>query len=71
MITKFIAETEAEAMMLLNAERMSMMLWELKHNFWRQWKHDESKLSITSLNEAIENLFEEHQINIDYTNNNT
>ena len=44
---------------------MAGFIWELQHNFWRKWKHDESDLTLESYREAMCNLIEEHNINID------
>jgi hypothetical protein len=44
---------------------MACFIWELKHNFWRKWKHDESNLTLESYKEAMCSLIEEHNINIE------
>ncbi len=51
-----------EAITMLSANKMKWALWELKHNFWRTWKHDESSLNLETLKEKINELFEEHGI---------
>lgn len=50
---------------LAKSSDMANCLWQLKHNFWRQWKHCEETLSINDLNEKITELFEQHRIDID------
>ena len=47
------------------AEDLANFVWELKHNFWREWKHDEEKFTLDDYREALSDLLEEHNINID------
>ena len=44
---------------------MAMFIWELKHNFWRQWKHDETDFNLETYKEALADLLDEHSINVD------
>jgi hypothetical protein len=49
----------------IKASDMAQFIWELRHNFWRRWKHDESDLTLENYKEAIYNLLEEHKLNIE------
>lgn len=43
MIYEFRTEDPEEAKMLTNAMKYHGILFELKHNFWRNWKHKPPK----------------------------
>jgi len=49
----------------VNAEKMAGFIWELKFNFWRRWKHDESDFNLDTYKEALYDLMQEHNINPD------
>jgi hypothetical protein len=61
---KIIIETTdpEEAVLMLSANKLKMFIWELKHNFWRQWKHDDSDLNLYTLREKLNELLEENGI---------
>ena len=42
---------------------MACFIWELKHNFWRKWKHDETDFTLDNYKEALYELMEEYNIN--------
>jgi len=71
MIVTFTVNTETEdsADMTINrlakADDMANMLWQLYHNFWREWKHDESKLNLDNMRKSLQELFDEYNINVD------
>jgi len=44
---------------------MASFIWELKHNFWRKWKHDEDAFNLSNYKEALGELMEEYGINMD------
>jgi hypothetical protein len=44
---------------------MAGFIWELKHNFWRKWKHNEEDFTLDNYKEALAELLDEHNINID------
>ena len=50
---------------VLMADNMASLLFEIKHNMWRTWKHDEKGLSVDSLRENIADLFEGYGVCID------
>lgn len=64
--TKIVCEDtqdyEYELRVLSNRYKANSLLFELAYNFWRNWKHDESKLNLTSLMDEIDNLFSKHNI---------
>ena len=49
----------------VNASKMAYFIWELKHNFWRKWKHDDVDFNLDTYKEALYELMEEHNINPD------
>jgi hypothetical protein len=49
----------------VNASKMACFIWELKHNFWRKWKHDDTDFNLDTYKEALHELMEEHNINPD------
>jgi len=52
-------------MRCVNATNMASFIWELKHNFWRQWKHDETDFNLDTYKEALYELMQTHSIDID------
>jgi hypothetical protein len=42
-----------DAILMLKASSMKSCLWELRHNFWREWKHDDSDLNVDALRDKI------------------
>ena len=49
----------------VKASDMAGFIWELKHNFWRKWKHDETDFNLDNYKEALADLMDEYNINID------
>ena len=44
---------------------MAMFISELKHNFWRKWKHDETDFNLDNYKDALYELMQEYNIDID------
>lgn len=44
---------------------MAMFIWQLEHNFWRKWKHDDTDFNLETYREALNELLIEFDINID------
>jgi len=44
---------------------MASFIWELQHNFWRKWKHDETDFNLDTYRESLSDLLDAHNINID------
>tara|TARA_R110000803_G_scaffold96634_1_gene164786 strand:+ start:396 stop:620 length:225 start_codon:yes stop_codon:yes gene_type:complete len=44
---------------------MASFIWELQHNFWRKWKHNEEFFTLDRYQEALGELMEEHSINLE------
>ena len=44
---------------------MASFIWELQHNFWRKWKHDETDFNLDTNRESLSDLLDAHNINID------
>ena len=49
----------------MKASAMAMFIWELKHNFWRNWKHDDSDFNLETYRQALRELLDEYNINPD------
>lgn len=49
----------------MKASDMASFIWELQHNFWRKWKHDDSDFNLETYKEALSDLLDEYNINID------
>ena len=49
----------------VNANKMACFIWELQYNFWRKWEHDDSQFNLKTYREALSELLDEHNINID------
>ena len=39
-------DDQMELKRVMKATDMAMFIWELKHNFWRKWKHDDSDFNL-------------------------
>lgn len=46
----------------IKSNDMASFIWELKHNFWRKWKHNEEDFNLDSYKEALQELMEEYNI---------
>jgi len=67
-ILEFDLENPEDRMSHLRCVKSSDMagfIWELKHNFWRKWKHDETDFNLYNYKEALYELMEEYDINSD------
>tara|TARA_B100000497_G_C7239610_1_gene174424 strand:+ start:137 stop:364 length:228 start_codon:yes stop_codon:yes gene_type:complete len=58
-------EDEIAMKRAIKSSDMASFIWELHHNFWRKWKHDESNFDLDTYREALTDLLNEHNINID------
>jgi len=54
-----------EAKQLVKVSDMALLLWELKHNFWRKWKHDESEFTLDNYKDELADLFYEYHVDVD------
>ncbi|MBC8321122.1 MAG: hypothetical protein H8E34_10400 [Bacteroidetes bacterium] len=61
----FETENENEILMFAQAKDMALLLWELKNNFWRKWKHDESGFNLDTFKDELQEIFYEYGIDID------
>ena len=59
------ADDEMPMKRAMKSTDMAMFIWELKHNFWRKWKHDDTNFNLDTYRESLGELLEEHNINID------
>ena len=66
-IIKYNLETNDEMTMkrVMKSTDMASFIWELQHNFWRKWKHDETDFNLDTYREALGDLLDAHNINID------
>ena len=51
-----------EVKQLVKSQDMALFIWELQHNFWRKWKHDESTFTLDNYKEALSDLLYEYGI---------
>ena len=58
-------EQKQEHLQCVKAHDMACFIWELKHNFWRKWKHNDEDFNLDSYKEALHELMGEHNINPD------
>mgnify|MGYP000595508306 CR=1 FL=1 len=49
----------------VNAANMAAFIWDLKHNLWRKWKHDETDFNLDNYKEALYELMKDYNIDID------
>ena len=63
------ADDVMEMKQSLHASAMAMFIWELKHNFWRKWKHDDSDFNLETYREALGEMLDEYNINPDELTN--
>ena len=59
------ADDEMAMKRAMKSTDMAMFIWELKHNFWRKWKHDDTNFNLDTYRESLGELLEDHNINID------
>ena len=58
-------DDKMEYLRCIKSTGMAAFIWELKHNFWRKWKHDETDFNLDNYKDALCDLMEEYNINID------
>lgn len=46
----------------MKSSDMASFIWELKHNFWREWKHDDSDFNLETCREALNGLLDDYNI---------
>jgi len=46
----------------MEAADMAQFIWELKVNFWRKWKHDETDFTLENYREDLNDLLNEFKI---------
>ena len=63
------ADDVMEMKQSMRAGSMAMFIWELKHNFWRKWKHDDSDFNLRTYREALGEMLDEYNINPDELTN--
>jgi len=63
---KIIIELDelAEGKVILSATQYQSALFEIYHNLWRTWKHNEELLTIDTLRGRIAEVLDEHGINV-------
>lgn len=58
-------EEEMAMKKAMKSSDMAGFIWDLQHNFWRKWKHDETDFNLETYREALGELLENYNINID------
>ena len=59
------ADDEMAMKRAMKSTDMASFIWEPQHNFWRKWKHDETDFNLDTYREALGDLLDAHNINID------
>ena len=49
----------------VKATEMACFIWQLKHNFWRKWKDDDTDFNLDNYKDALDELMQEYHIDID------
>ncbi len=57
------ADDVMEMKQSMQSSAMATFIWELKHNFWRKWKHDDSDFNLETYRKALNELLDEYNIN--------
>ena len=60
-----VREDEIAMKRAMKSTDMVMFIWELQHNFWRKWKHDDTDFNLDTYRESLGDLLDEYNINID------
>tara|TARA_R110002096_G_scaffold353470_1_gene546730 strand:- start:490 stop:717 length:228 start_codon:yes stop_codon:yes gene_type:complete len=60
-----VREDEIAMKRAMKSTDMAMFIWELQHNFWRKWKHDDTDFNLDTYRESLGDLLDEYNINID------
>jgi hypothetical protein len=58
-------EDKMDHLRCVKSTDMALFIWELEKNFWRKWKHDETDFNLDNYKEALYDLMQEHNINVD------
>ena len=48
----------------IKSNDMAGFIFELEHNFWRRWKHDDSDFNLETYRHELKELLDEYDINI-------
>ena len=49
----------------VNVTEMACFIWELKHNFWRKWKHDDSDFNLETFIKSLDELMDAYDVNVE------
>ena len=55
-------EGKIELLRVVKATDMAMFIWELQHNFWRKWKHNEDDFTLDNYREELAEMLIEYHI---------
>ena len=58
-------DDEKEALQMVMAGNLAAFIWELKHNYWRKYKYDESNFTLSRFKDDLQEMLEEFGIDID------
>jgi hypothetical protein len=58
-------EDRIKHLQCVKSQDMASFIWEISHNMFRKWKHDDSDLNVDTLREEIQKLLDEHNISPD------
>jgi len=46
----------------INANNMAIFIFELRHNFWRKWKHGEDDFTLDNYKDSLYELMQNHDV---------
>lgn len=61
----FKTDDPKEILRLAKSLDMALALFEIQNNVWRQFKHGDEKIDFQEYREAVQEMFEEYNINLD------
>ena len=59
------ADDKLKHLRCIHSTDMAAFIWELEHNFWRKWKHDETDFNLDNYKDELSDLMNEYNIDID------
>ena len=58
------ADDKLNHLRCIHSTDMAAFIWELEHNFWRKWKHDETDFNLDNYKDELSDLMNEYNIDI-------
>ena len=58
-------EDRKQHLRCVHSTDMASFIWQLKYNFWRKWKHDETDFNLNNYRDELSDLMNDYNIDID------